>query len=78
MISPNRPSTELKISMTRIFTNLTTLLDCVAFCKLDELFKTYKLGSAASASAALLPFIPTDTPQIRLHIPTVKPAQNSA
>ena len=38
----------------------------------------YRLGSAASASAALLPLIPTDTPQIKLHIPTVIPDQNSA
>jgi hypothetical protein len=41
-------------------------------------FATYSAGSAASANAALLPFIPTDTPQIRLHIPTVIPPQNSA
>jgi multidrug resistance efflux pump len=38
----------------------------------------YRPGSAASASAALLPLIPTDTPQMRLHMPTVKPAQNRA
>jgi hypothetical protein len=35
-------------------------------------------GSAASASAALLPTTPTLTPQAKLHIPTVNPAQNSA
>lgn len=39
---------------------------------------THKPGSAASASAALLPLIPTETPQMRLHIPTVSPAQKSA
>jgi len=40
--------------------------------------QTYSVGSAASASAALLPLMPTDTPQIKLHIPTVNPAQNKA
>jgi hypothetical protein len=39
---------------------------------------TYNDGSAASARAALLPLMPTQTPQIRLHIPTVNPAQNNA
>jgi hypothetical protein len=39
---------------------------------------TYKLGSAASASAAPLPLIPTDTPHTKLHIPTVNPDQNRA
>lgn len=39
---------------------------------------TYRLGSAASARAAPLPLMPTDTPQIRLHIPTVMPAQKRA
>jgi hypothetical protein len=39
---------------------------------------THSAGSAASASAALLPLMPTQTPQIRLHIPTVNPAQNRA
>lgn len=39
---------------------------------------TYSEGSAASANAALLPLIPTETPQIKLHMPTVKPAQNRA
>lgn len=39
---------------------------------------TYSEGSAASANAALLPLIPTETPQTRLQMPTVSPAQNSA
>lgn len=39
---------------------------------------THSEGSAASARAALLPLMPTQTPQIRLHMPTVNPAQNSA
>lgn len=39
---------------------------------------TYREGSAASASAALLPLMPTQTPQIKLHMPTVMPAQNNA
>ena len=39
---------------------------------------SYKLGSAASASAALLPLIPTETPHTKLHSPTVMPAQNKA
>ena len=41
-------------------------------------WKTYSVGSAASANAALLPLMPTQTPQIKLHMPTVMPAQNSA
>ena len=40
--------------------------------------RTYSEGSAASANAALLPLIPTETPQTRLQMPTVSPAQNSA
>lgn len=40
--------------------------------------ETHSAGSAASARAALLPLMPTQTPQIRLHIPTVRPAQNNA
>jgi hypothetical protein len=39
---------------------------------------THREGSAASARAALLPLIPTDTPQMRLHMPTVRPAQKRA
>lgn len=39
---------------------------------------TYKLGSAASANAALLPLIPTDTPHIKLQAPTISPLQNIA
>lgn len=38
----------------------------------------HREGSAASASAALLPLMPTQTPQIKLHMPTVMPAQNNA
>lgn len=36
---------------------------------------TNNVGSAASARAAVAPVMPTDTPQNRLHIPTVSPAQ---
>ena len=39
---------------------------------------TNKSGSAASASAAVEPAIPTEIPQRRLHTPTVRPPQNSA
>ena len=39
---------------------------------------THRLGSAASARAALLPLMPTETPQMRLHMPTVSPDQKSA
>jgi hypothetical protein len=39
---------------------------------------TYSVASAASARAALLPLMPTQTPQIKLHMPTVSPAQNNA
>lgn len=39
---------------------------------------TYRVGSAASAKAAPLPLIPTATPQIRLHMPTVRPDQKRA
>lgn len=39
---------------------------------------TNKVGSAASARAALLPTTPTLTPQAKLHNPTVNPAQNNA
>ena len=44
----------------------------------DGFARTHKLASAASARAALLPLIPTETPHIRLHMPTVSPDQNSA
>lgn len=40
--------------------------------------ETYSVGSAASANAAPLPLMPTATPQTRLHMPTVRPDQNSA
>ncbi len=43
-----------------------------------DFFPTHKLGSAASASAALLPLIPTETPHIKLHMPTVRPDQKRA
>ena len=76
MISPNNPSTDEKISITRIFTNLpSTNQHAPSHTPLQY---THRLGSAASANAALLPFIPTLTPQIRLHIPTSTPDQNSA
>ena len=39
---------------------------------------TNRLGSAASANAAVDPVIPTDTPQRRLHAPTVRPPQKIA
>ncbi len=74
IIKPNRPSTELKISMTRILTNLHRISP--VFGMQESI--THKVGSAASANAAPLPLMPTDTPQIKLHNPTVKPAQNTA
>jgi hypothetical protein len=40
--------------------------------------QTHSEGSAASAKAALEPLIPTLTPQIKLHMPTRTPLQNSA
>lgn len=39
---------------------------------------TNKLGSDASAKAAVEPVTPTDIPQRRLHAPTVRPPQNMA
>jgi hypothetical protein len=39
---------------------------------------TKRFGSAASASAAVDPVMPTQTPQRRLHTPTVRPPQKSA
>src|ERR1700694_216766 len=39
---------------------------------------TNRVGSAASERAALLPTTPTLTPQAKLHMPTVNPAQKSA
>jgi len=73
---PKSPSTELKISITRILTNLQ---ESQHNAQPDHLLqRSHKLGSAASANAALLPLIPTDTPQIKLHIPTVNPDQNRA
>lgn len=43
-----------------------------------RMWVTCSAGSAASARAALLPLMPTQTPQIRLHMPTVSPAQKRA
>lgn len=43
-----------------------------------ESVRTYKLGSAASARAALEPLIPTDTPQTKLQAPTRRPDQKRA
>ena len=75
MMRPKRPKIAAKISMVRILTNLV----CCEFQKGDVgKIWTYSVGSAASASAALLPLMPTHTPQIKLHMPTVIPAQNSA
>ena len=74
MIRPKRPRIELKISMTRILTKLQHV-------SLESLWpghSSYSEGSAASAKAALLPLMPTETPQTKLHMPTVKPAQNKA
>jgi hypothetical protein len=76
MIRPKRPRTELKISMTKILTNLHS--DQRFGPYLCKHLGSYKLGSAASARAAELPLMPTETPHIRLHVPTVMPAQNSA
>lgn len=73
---PNSPRTELKISITKILTNLDTKL--ASHHHLDHAPRAYSEGSAASAKAAPLPLIPTATPQIRLHNPTVSPDQNSA
>lgn len=39
---------------------------------------TNRFGSAASDSAAVDPVIPTQTPQRRLHAPTVRPPQKRA
>ena len=75
MIKPNSPRTELKISITRI---LTKLQGTISNYERKDYLETHRLGSAASANAAPLPLIPTEIPQIRLHIPTVKPAQNNA
>lgn len=76
MINPNSPRTELKISMTSTLTNLRPVSTYVR--SLSRYNETYKVESAASAKAALLPLMPTDTPQMRLHIPTVTPDQNRA
>jgi hypothetical protein len=76
IIRPKRPNTELKISTTNILTNLAFM--SVKNFHVTQRRLSYKLGSAASANAALLPLIPTDTPHIKLHIPTVNPAQKRA
>jgi len=39
---------------------------------------TKRLGSAASATAAVAPVTPTLRPQRRLQVPTVRPPQKSA
>lgn len=54
-----------------------TVIWSVAGCR-GQIHSTYSEGSAASANAALLPLMPTETPQIKLHMPTVSPAQKSA
>ena len=76
MISPKSPNTELNISMTSTLTKLCDV--SIRYSNPSKLGYTYRLGSAASANAALLPLIPTETPHIRLHIPTVIPDQNNA
>lgn len=58
IISPNKPNTEPKISMTKTLTK--------------------SCGSCASASAALEPVMPTQMPQRRLQMPTVRPPQKMA
>ena len=78
IINPNSPKTELNISITSILTNLGITVSFNELRKANLYCLTYKLGSAASASAALLPLMPTETPHIRLHIPTVNPDQKRA
>lgn len=78
MISPNNPKTELKISITSTLTNLDLKVSKEFSVVLMKCFLAHKVGSAASASAALLPLIPTETPHIKLHIPTVRPDQKRA
>lgn len=51
-------------------------MSAAVFLDLGE--ATYSDGSAASASAAPLPLIPTVIPHTRLQPPTVMPAQNRA
>lgn len=76
MINPNSPRTELKISITSTLTNLQPVsMYVISPIRCHE---TYRVESAASAKAALLPLMPTDTPQMRLHIPTVTPDQKRA
>lgn len=74
MIRPNNPRMAAKISIVRILTNLGLSVRVVE----HRSGSAYSDGSAASARAALLPLMPTQTPQIRLHMPTVRPAQNNA
>ena len=79
MINPKRPRTDEKISMTKILTNLNAISMPHKMCETGYASaSTHKLGSAASANAALDPLMPTLTPQIRLHIPTSSPLQKSA
>lgn len=78
IINPNSPRTELNISITSTLTNLRVIVSFKEPPRANLYCLTYKLGSAASASAALLPLIPTETPHIRLHIPTVNPDQKRA
>ena len=73
-ISPNSPSTELKISMTSTLTKL----DISHGPQKRDKPPTHSDGSAASATAALLPLMPTATPQIRFAMPTVRPPQKMA
>ena len=65
--------------MTRILTNLVEgLLALDGWRATYCVCYTYRLGSAASARAALDPLMPTLTPHIRLHAPTKSPDQKSA
>ena len=78
-MSPNKPKTELKISITSTLTNLK-IKGKQPFSpqSSQKQLSTYKLESAASANAALLPLMPTETPHIKSHMPTVRPDQKRA
>ncbi len=77
IIKAKRPITELKISMMRILTKLCSS-QRIIYRSEGGRGTTHSEGSAASANAAPLPLMPTDTPQIRLQKPTVMPVQNMA
>lgn len=77
IIRPNRPSTDEKISITRTLTNLDSVSHSAAMVY-SLLSPTHKLGSAASARAALDPLMPTLIPHTKLQAPTKRPDQKSA